>query len=68
VKTFEELIDAALEHAEEVFPWNLVEKLAKDAGNVLLVDIREPYEYDAMHIQGVLNVPRGILETACEYG
>jgi rhodanese-related sulfurtransferase len=68
VKTFEQLIDAALEHVEEVYPWDLVEELANDAGDVLLVDIREPYEYDAMHIKGVLNVPRGILETACEYG
>jgi rhodanese-related sulfurtransferase len=33
----------------------------------LVLDIREPDEYDSMHIQGSLLVPRGILETACEY-
>ena len=33
----------------------------------MLLDVREPYEYDAMHIRGALNVPRGILETACEF-
>ena len=39
-----------------------------DEGNTpLLLDVREPYEFDAMHIKGSLNVPRGILETACEY-
>jgi rhodanese-related sulfurtransferase len=33
----------------------------------MVLDVREPYEFDAMHIEGSLNVPRGILETACEY-
>jgi rhodanese-related sulfurtransferase len=68
VKSFEQLITDALQRVEEVYPWDLVEALEKDADSILLVDIREPYEYDAMHIAGVLNVPRGILETACEYG
>jgi len=29
--------------------------------------VREPAEFDAMHIAGSLNVPRGILESACEW-
>jgi rhodanese-related sulfurtransferase len=29
--------------------------------------VREPYEYEAMHIPGSINVPRGILESACEW-
>jgi rhodanese-related sulfurtransferase len=33
----------------------------------LLVDIRERDEFDAMHIRGSLHVPRGILESSCEY-
>ena len=33
----------------------------------MLVDIREPYEFDAMHIKDSLSAPRGILETACEF-
>jgi rhodanese-related sulfurtransferase len=33
----------------------------------LILDIREPAEFEAMHIAGALNVPRGILEAACEY-
>jgi rhodanese-related sulfurtransferase len=65
MKTFTQLVDAARVRVKEVFPWDLVERI-KD-NNVLIVDIREPYEYDAMHIQDSLNVPRGILETACEY-
>jgi len=66
MKTFEQLIAESLEHVEELFPWDLAEKLQSGA-DLLLVDIREPYEYDAMRIEGALNVPRGILETACEY-
>jgi rhodanese-related sulfurtransferase len=32
-----------------------------------MIDVREPYEYEAMHIEGSLLVPRGILESACEW-
>jgi rhodanese-related sulfurtransferase len=35
--------------------------------DLLVLDVREPYEFDAMHIPGSLNVPRGILESACEW-
>jgi rhodanese-related sulfurtransferase len=66
VKTFEQLITDALHRVQELFPWDLADKL-ESGEQVLLVDIREPYEYAAMHIEGALNVPRGILETACEY-
>jgi rhodanese-related sulfurtransferase len=34
----------------------------------LILDIREPLEFDSMRIDGSLNVPRGILESACDYG
>ncbi len=33
----------------------------------LILDIREPDEFTAMHIDNSLHVPRGILESACEY-
>jgi len=65
MKTFTQLVEASRAKVKELFPWDLVERL-KD-NQILIVDIREPYEYDAMHIQDSLNVPRGILETACEY-
>ena len=32
-----------------------------------MLDIREPYEFDCMHIDGSHNVPRGVLESACEW-
>lgn len=66
MKKFTELVAESAKNVDEIFPWDLEEKL--DEGNTpLLLDVREPYEFDAMHIKGSLNVPRGILETACEY-
>ncbi len=47
-------------------PWDLAETLQADPA-VLLLDIREPYEFEAMHIAGSINVPRGVLESACEF-
>ena len=66
MKTFQELVDAALQRVEELFPWDLEEETGNNP-DLMLLDIREPYEYEAMHIQGALNVPRGILETSCEF-
>ncbi len=67
MKRFTQLIAECLPEINEVFPWDVEEKLA---GNnpPLLLDICEPGEFNAMHIQGSLHVPRGILESACEYG
>jgi len=64
---FSDLIARCLGSVEELFPWDLAERLNGDV-SPLLLDIREPYEFEAMHIAGSLNVPRGILETACDYG
>ena len=64
VKTFNQLIKDAQKNIKEVFPWDLADN--KDP-TPLIVDIREPYEFDAMHIKDSINIPRGILETACEY-
>jgi len=65
MKTFSQLIKDALENVKEIFPWDLADSL--DLSKPLIVDVREPYEFDAMHIEKSINVPRGILETACEY-
>lgn len=67
MKRFTDLIADCLPHIKELFPWD-VEPLQQKQPNVLLLDIREPYEFAAARIQGSLNVPRGILETAVEYG
>lgn len=65
MKTFIQLVEEARANVRELFPWDLTDRLENE--QILIVDIREPYEYEAMHIQDSLNVPRGILETACEY-
>lgn len=67
MKRFQDLINDCLPQVGEVLPWDLREMMDSGRDPVLL-DIREPYEFAAMHIRGSINVPRGILETACEYG
>jgi rhodanese-related sulfurtransferase len=50
----------------EIMPWDLEERLQENP-DLLILDVREPYEFDAMRIAGSINVPRGILESACEW-
>jgi rhodanese-related sulfurtransferase len=66
MKKFMDLVNECCTSVPELMPWDLEEKLAADPG-LLIVDVREPYEFDAMHIEGSLNVPRGVLESACEW-
>lgn len=66
MKNFNELVAESAKNVTEIFPWDLEERFTENP-SLLLLDIREPYEFDAMHIKGSLSVPRGVLETACEY-
>ncbi len=66
MKRFTDLIAACLPDITEVFPWDVDAKLG-GSNKPLIVDVREADEFSAMHIQGSLHVPRGILEAACEY-
>ena len=66
MKTYSQLIEQCLETVEEVFPWDLEEELQSD-NQLLLLDIREPDEFNAMHVKNSMNVPRGILEQSCEW-
>lgn len=65
--TFANLVAAALPHIRELMPWD-VDAMRKATPDLLIVDIREPDEYAAGHIQGSLLVPRGILEASCDWG
>lgn len=60
---YKKLVAQALEQVEEIFPWDLEELLEENTP--LLLDIREQYEFDIMHIKNSINVPRGVLEGAC---
>lgn len=66
MKRFIELIGDCLTDVREIMPWDMADRL-KENPDILIVDVREPYEFEAMHIPGSINVPRGILETACEW-
>ncbi len=66
MKRYSDLVAECLPAITEIFPWDADELLDSDS-KPLLVDIRELDEFDAMHIDGALHVPRGILETSCEY-
>ncbi|MBK1705325.1 rhodanese-like domain-containing protein [Halochromatium glycolicum] len=66
MKNFLQLISNCLTDVGEIMPWDLVDRLEMNP-DLLIVDVREPYEFEAMHIAGSINVPRGILESACEW-
>ena len=66
MKLFTELVKELTPQITEIFPWDFTEKLEEE-NNILILDIREAYEYAKMHIRNSVNVPRGILETACEW-
>lgn len=64
MKRYEDLIADALTRVQEIMPWDLSRRLA--AGDApLLLDVREPAEFDMLHIPGSINVPRGVLEQSC---
>lgn len=66
MKRYDELVADAQTRVAEIMPWDLSRKLA--AGErPLLLDVREPAEFAALHIPGSINVPRGILEQSCEW-
>lgn len=66
MKKFNDLVAESAKNVTEIFPWDLEERFENNP-SLLLLDIREPYEFEAMHIKGSLNVPRGVVETACEW-
>jgi rhodanese-related sulfurtransferase len=67
MKRFTDLVSECLSKISEKFPWDIAE-MPDTAPPPLIIDVREPAEFEAMRIDGSLNVPRGILESACDYG
>jgi rhodanese-related sulfurtransferase len=66
MKTFAELVRDLQDAVQEVFPWDVEERISNGEAPIIL-DVREESEFAAMHIADSMNVPRGILESACEY-
>jgi rhodanese-related sulfurtransferase len=66
MKRYKDLIADAQTRIKEIQPWALNERLAS-GGEFILLDVREPIEFDMLHMPGAINVPRGILEQSCEW-
>jgi len=66
MKRFTDLLADALTRVKEVMPWDLHPRLAL-AQPPLLLDVREPAEFSQVRLAGSVNVPRGLLEQACEW-
>lgn len=65
-KTYQELAAEAAAQISELAPWDLSRMLSERA-DVLLIDVREPAEFNAVRLAGSINVPRGVLESSCEW-
>jgi len=66
MKRYADLLADALRRVREIMPWDLARQFAGDRPPLVL-DVREPSEYAQARISGSINVPRGVLEQACEW-
>jgi rhodanese-related sulfurtransferase len=67
MKRYKDLLDECCPEVREIMPWDLAEQI-EHGRDMLILDVREPYEFQAMHMPASVNVPRGILESAVDYG
>lgn len=61
-----DLLEETRAAIREIMPWDLVDRM-KVNPELIILDVREPKEFDAAHIEGSIHVPRGVLESACEW-
>ena len=66
MSSYDDLVAEALTRVKEIMPWDLSRALAA-GGKPILLDVREPTEFDQLRIPGSINVPRGVLEQSCEW-
>lgn len=66
MKRYADLLADALLRVREIQPWDLRALLAGEKPPLVL-DVREPAEFAQARIPGSVNVPRGVLEQACEW-
>jgi rhodanese-related sulfurtransferase len=66
MKSYDDLVNEVLGRIREVMPWDLGKQMAAGR-SPLLLDVREPCEYNKLRIPGSINVPRGVLEQSCEW-
>ncbi len=63
---YADLLADALQRVREIMPWDLAAQLVRGA-TPLVLDVREPEEFAQVQMPGSINVPRGVLEQACEW-
>ena len=63
---YADLLADAARRVRELMPWDRRDRLAAEP-SLIVLDVREPAEFAAARIAGSINVPRGILETACDW-
>jgi rhodanese-related sulfurtransferase len=66
MKRYADLLADALTRVREAIPRDLSRRLAQ-ARSPLVLDAREPAEFARARIPRSINVPRGVLEQACEW-
>jgi rhodanese-related sulfurtransferase len=66
-KNFNDLVADLTPHVQEVFPWDVLDEIESNP-DIILLDVRCPIEFQNMHIENSINVPRGVLETASDWG
>jgi len=66
VKRYADFLADAQRRVREIQPWDLRGQLGRDP-SPLVLDVREPAEFALARIPGSINVPRGVLEQACEW-
>jgi rhodanese-related sulfurtransferase len=64
-KTAADLLNDARKRVKEVSPKD-VRKMQERGDNVVLLDVREPQEWNLGHLPRAIHIPRGQLETAIE--
>lgn len=57
--TPQELVAEAKPHVKEI---NIDTAVAHINAGSLIVDVREPFEFEAAHLPGAVNIPRGVIE------
>lgn len=61
VQTTEQLVASAKETVAPITPEELMVKI-DNYDEILVIDVREPSEYNAGYIPGAVNIPRGVIE------
>jgi rhodanese-related sulfurtransferase len=64
-KSLSDFITEARSRVRDLQP-DEVEELLEERDDAVLVDVREPYEYEPLHIPGSVLIPRGTLEGAAD--